>query len=182
MSRLTAFVKKVCSHQALHLCRGGHGKLEEGIRTTMKIGDWQGLGGTLDDCLAESSVDIKDYEYFDYGHLKIIVPLNQMAPLTLLLPPIDGPTDGTADTKAGGWRVLYETDKSQLGWAAGKLASAHHEERFKKMVTDVLPGSAEDCEQHVIIVLQELQNVQLQTKIDQVQKLQTKKNNDAVHY
>ena len=193
--------------------KNGHGELEEGVRTTMKIGDWQGLrpGDWQGLARVESSVDIKDYEYFDCGHLKIIVPLNQMAPPTLLLPPIDGPTDGTADTKAGGWRVLYETDKSQLGWAAGKLVKMkrselqltmnqdllpgsaerfkqqeerfkQHEERFKKIVTDLLPGSAEDCEQPVIIVLQELQLQNVQLQIDQVRKLQTKKNNDAESY
>ena len=46
--------------------KNGHGKLEEGVRTTMKIGDWQGLrpGDWQGLARVESSVDIKDYEYF----------------------------------------------------------------------------------------------------------------------
>ena len=123
--------------------KNGHGNLTEGITTQMKIGDLQWLAGP-DDCPEESSVQA-DYEHFYKDH--------EMAPLVALLPTIT--VSGTADTKAGDWKVLYEPNKSRL-WAflrflgkmkhSGLMGNEEHEERYKQIVADLLPRL------HVIIV------------------------------
>ena len=58
--------------------QNGHGDLVEGIRTTMKIGDWE-LFGAPEDWPEESSVEA-DYLYFYDG--------KTMAPMASLLPTI----------------------------------------------------------------------------------------------
>ena len=82
--------------------RNGHGDLAEGIRTIMKIGDLE-LLGIPEDSPDESSVDV-DYAHFYEG--------KAMAPLASLLPTLT--VSGTEETKPGGWRVLYEVEKSRL--------------------------------------------------------------------
>ena len=113
----------------------GHGDLDEGIRTTMKIGDLE-LMGTPEDAPEESSVQA-DFEYFYKGKMT--------APLASLLPNMT--VSGTEETKAGCWRVLYECEKSRL-WAflrmlsnmkkAGLVGSEHQEERCTKILTELL--------------------------------------------
>ena len=87
-----------------HHMKNGHGDLEEGIRTTMKIGDFQ-MFGRPEDAPEESSVNA-DYAYFCAG--------KEMAPLASLLPAMT--VSGTEETKPGFWKVLYESEKSRL-WA-----------------------------------------------------------------
>ena len=83
----------------------GHGDLAEGIRTTMKIGDLE-LFGAPEDAPEESSVKA-DFAYFYEGKAMRV-------PLASLLPTLT--VTGTEETKPGGWRVLYESEKSRL-WA-----------------------------------------------------------------
>ena len=117
------------------LLKKGHGDLEEGIRTTMKIGDFE-LMGDPEDAPEESSV-LADHEYFYKGKMN--------APLASLLPTIH--VSGTEETKPGCWRVLYESDKSRL-WAflrmlsnmmkAGLMGNEHQEARCTKILTELL--------------------------------------------
>ena len=113
----------------------GRGDLAEGIRTTMKIGDLE-LVGIPEDSPEESSVDA-DYAYFYEG--------KAMASLASLLPTLT--VSGTEETKPGGWRVLYESEKSRL-WAflrmlvkmkqAALVGCDNQGDRCKKIVTDLL--------------------------------------------
>ena len=115
--------------------KNGHGDLAEGIRTTMKIGDLQLLGGP-GDAPGERSVE-EDYAYFYEG--------KEMAPLASLLPTLT--VSGTEDTKPGGWRVLFEPEKSRL-WAFLRMlvkmkqaADVGHDDqgtRAEKIMKDLL--------------------------------------------
>ena len=82
----------------------GHGTLAEGINTLMPIGDLQ-CYGPVHECPEESSVDA-DYEHFYNG--KETRRINELLPTFTLT--------GNEETPAGGWRLVYESQKSQL-WA-----------------------------------------------------------------
>ena len=113
----------------------GHGDLAEGIRSTMKIGDLE-LVGIPEDSPEESSVDA-DYAYFYEGKMT--------APMASLLPTLT--VSGTEETKPGGWRVLYESERSRLWAFLRRLAKMKHTalvgqeqvgDRFEKILTDLL--------------------------------------------
>ena len=113
----------------------GHGDLAEGIRSTMKIGDLE-LVGIPEDSPEESSVDA-DYAYFYEGKMT--------APMASLLPTLT--VSGTEETKPGGWRVLYESERSRL-WAFLRMLAKMKNtalvgqeqvgDRFEKILTDLL--------------------------------------------
>ena len=115
--------------------KNGNGSLDEGIRTTMKIGDLE-VFGAPEDAPDESAVDAA-YAYLYEGR--------EMAPLTSLLPTLT--VCGTEETKPGGWKVLYESERTRL-WAllrmvnkmkkAGLVGCDNLSERCKKIVTDLL--------------------------------------------
>ena len=114
----------------------GHGTLAEGINTLMPIGDLQ-CYGPVHECPEESSVDA-DYEHFYNG--KETRRINELLPTLTLT--------GNEETPAGGWRLVYESQKSQL-WAFlrflakmkvwGMLGQNSYEERLEKIMTDLLP-------------------------------------------
>ena len=113
----------------------GHGDLAEGIRSTMKIGDLE-LVGIPEDSPEESSVDA-DYAYFYEGKMT--------APMASQLPTLT--VSGTEETKPGGWRVLYESERSRL-WAFLRMLAKMKNtalvgqeqvgDRFEKILTDLL--------------------------------------------
>ena len=113
----------------------GYGDLAEGIRTTMKIGDLE-LFGAPEESPDESSV-IADYEHFYNG--------KEMAQMSSLLPALT--VIGTEETKPGGWRMLFESEKSRL-WAllrmlaklkqAALVGNESEAARCDKIVTDLL--------------------------------------------
>ena len=114
----------------------GHGDQEEGIRTTMRIGDLE-LVATPEDAPDESAVDADFGFFYEEGKM--------MAPLAKLLPPLT--VCGTDETKPGGWRVLYEPEKSRL-WAflrglsmmknAALVGCEIRGDRYKKIVGELL--------------------------------------------
>jgi len=113
----------------------GHGDLEEGIRTTMRIGDLE-LLSTPEDSPDESAVDA-DFEFFYEG--KMMKPLAQMLPTLTVC--------GTEETQPGSWRVLYDPDKSRL-WAllrglvtmknAALVGCEIQGDRYQKIVSELL--------------------------------------------
>ena len=114
----------------------GRGDLDEGIRTSMRIGDLEVVGAP-DEAPAENLV-LQDYCYFYQGkELKIS--------LTALLPALT--LIGTEETKPGDWKVLYECERSKL-WAflkflvkmkqGGEMGLEACEHRYRKIMTDLL--------------------------------------------
>lgn len=89
----------------------GQGDLAEGIRTTMGLGDID-FAGSAEDAPDEMAV-AEDYTQFYAGR--------EMTPLAKLLPTLS--VTGTAETKPGKWKLLYESEKSRV-WAFVRML--HH--------------------------------------------------------
>ena len=114
----------------------GHGDLDEGVRTTMRIGDLE-LVGAPDNAPGENLVTI-DYCYYYQGK-EMKIPLTSMLPTLTLI--------GTEETKPGDWKVLHECEKSRL-WAflkflaklkqGGEMGLEALQHRYEKIVADLL--------------------------------------------
>jgi len=115
--------------------QSGSGDLSEGIRCLMKVGDLQLFGAPVD-APDESTVG-EDYAFFYEG--------KHMRPLTSLLPTIT--VTGNAETKPGGWKMLYEPEKSRF-WAflrmlakmqcKANVGDEHASSRLAKIRSDLL--------------------------------------------
>jgi hypothetical protein len=86
--------------------RNLEGKLKEGIRTKMTLGDTSFLGEPSDTPVAGSVEDDKKHYYTD-------VRLEQ-TPLSLLLPVLT--VAGEPETANGQWRLVHEVDRTRV-WA-----------------------------------------------------------------
>jgi hypothetical protein len=116
-----------------------NGDLEEGIRSTMKLGDLK-LFGAPADAPDERGVS-EDYAYFYEGKDK------EMKPLMALLPEIT--VTGNAETKPGEWKMLHDCERTRL-WAFlrmiakmkrdASIGNEHARERVEKIMKDLLPN------------------------------------------
>jgi len=115
--------------------KNGHGDLDEGIRTTMRLGDLNILGRPED--APEETVVAEDYAHFYEGQ--------EMAPLVKLMTTLT--VTGDVDTKPGDWKLLYESDKSRLRafvWMLRNmqtqllLGQESGQERFDKILKELV--------------------------------------------
>ena len=86
--------------------RGVDGKLEDGIRTKMVLGDLDVIGD-LSDAPAQGNVEDTIKHYFTNAML-------QQTPWAMLLPIIC--LSGAAGTENGGWKMIHEEQKTNV-WA-----------------------------------------------------------------
>ena len=144
MKKFVAELGDLCKEEVLKPCLvlgnpvQGQGDLEEGIRTTMRLGDLE-LIGPPENAPEEAAVN-EDYDHFYKGR--------EMAPLVKLLPTLT--LTGTEDTKPGAWKLLYESDKSRL-WAFLRM--------LRGMQTEMLSGVEAKEERFAKIMGELLQNV-----------------------
>ena len=86
--------------------RGVDGKLEDGIRTQMVLGDLD-VFGDLSDTPVRGNVEEIRTHYYSSAQL-------QQTPRALLLPLLV--LSGAADTENGGWKMIHEEEKTKV-WA-----------------------------------------------------------------
>ena len=132
----SVFKPSTASLQEYRSIAKGRGDLDEGIWTHMKIGDLNVVGDP-DEAPPENLV-LQDY-YYRYQGKELKIPLTALLPVLTVI--------GTEETKPGGWKLLYECDRSQL-WAflkclvkmkqGGDMGLEACEQRYLKIKTDLL--------------------------------------------
>ena len=132
----SAFKPSTATLQEYHSIAKGRGDLDEGIWTSMKIGDIDVVGAP-GEAPPENLVQ-QDYD-FRYQGKELKIPLTALLPVFTVI--------GTEETKPGEWKVLYECERSQL-WAfmkclakmkqGGDIGMEACEQRYLKIKTDLL--------------------------------------------